>query len=96
MGRRLCGSPVLDGAIGTTSTSPATSAHISQCAGGVAGQNSGSEIHTSSNVVDTEVGMLQMCRSRVDFKRVVVVKLFEVQAWVAHRNSCSRFDYAHP
>ena len=47
-GRHRCGSPPRAGASGTTSILPSASLHTGQCAGGLAGWNSGSLAQTSS------------------------------------------------
>lgn len=51
IGRQRLRSPDLDDASGTTKTRPATSPTMSQWAGGLAGQNSGSLDHMSPTVL---------------------------------------------
>jgi len=65
--------------MGTTRTSPATSAHISQCAVGWPDRTAVGHPHVE-HVIDTEVRVFeQMCSLGVYLKGVVVIKLFWVQ-----------------
>jgi hypothetical protein len=94
MGRQRRGSPLREGASGTTRTWPATSAHMSRCAGGFGRIEEWIVGPYFVDVVDAKVWMFeQVCGLSVDLEGVLVVEQVRIESLNRHLSKCITTGY---